>query len=136
MPIDDDKKIKEILLHSKTIAVVGASNKPLRDSHRIMLYLIREGYEVYPVNPAYKELDGVRCYPNLTAIGKPLDIVNVFRNPDALDEVVEEVIATNPKVLWLQLGVINPAAARRAENAGVQVVMDHCIAVDHSRLLR
>jgi uncharacterized protein len=136
MPIEDDKKIKDILSSSKTIAVVGASNKPLRDSHRIMQYLVREGYIVIPVNPMYKEIDGEKCYPNLTSIGKPIDIIDVFRNPDSVDEIVVEAIAVKAKTIWFQLGVVNAAAARKAEQAGLEVVMDHCIAVDHSRLMR
>jgi predicted CoA-binding protein len=136
MPIEDDKKIKEIFSTSKTIAVVGASSKPLRDSHRIMQYLKREGFTVIPVNPMYTEIDGEKCYPNLASIGKPVDIVDIFRNPDAVDEIIVEAIAANSKTVWLQLGVVNAAAARKAEKAGLQVVMDHCIAIDHSRLMR
>ena len=136
MPIEDDKKIKEIFSTAKTIAVVGASNKPLRDSHRILQYLKREGYIVIPVNPMYTEIDSEKCYPHLTSIGKTIDIVDVFRNPDAVDEIVAEAIAVKAKTIWLQLGVVNAAAARKAENAGLQVVMDHCIAIDHSRLMR
>jgi uncharacterized protein len=136
MPIDDDNKIKEILATVHTIAVVGASSRPLRDSHRIIQYLKREGYTVISVNPMYTEIDGEKCYPNLTSIGKPIDIVDVFRNPDAVDEIVEEAIAVRAKTIWLQLGVVNAAAAKRAEKAGLQVIMDHCIAIDHSRLMR
>jgi len=136
MPVEDDKKIKEILSASKIIAVVGASNKPLRDSHRIMQYLMRESYVVIPVNPMYAEIDGEKCFPDLTSIGKPIDIVDVFRNPDAVDEIVAEAIAVKAKTIWLQLGVVNAAAARNAEKAGLQVIMDHCIAIDHSRLIR
>jgi uncharacterized protein len=136
MPIEDDNKIKDILSSSKIIAVVGASNKPLRDSRRIIQYLIREGYIVIPVNPMYNEIDGEKCYPNLTSIGKPIDIVDVFRNPDMLDEIVVEAIAVKAKSIWFQLGVVNAVAARKAEKAGLQVVMDHCISVDHSRLMR
>jgi len=136
MPFEDDKKIKDILSTSKTIAVIGASNKPLRDSYRIMQYLTREGYAVIPINPMYTEIDGEKCYPNLTSIGKQIDIVDVFRNPDTVDEIVVEAIAVKAKTIWFQLGVVNAAAARKAENAGIQVVMDHCIAIDHSRLMR
>ena len=136
MPVEDDKKIKEIFSTVKTIAVVGASNKPLRDSHRIMQYLQREGYIVIPVNPMYTEIDGEKCYPNLTSIGKSIDIVDVFRNPDAVDEIVAEAIAVNAKTIWLQLGIVNAAAARKAEKAGLQVIMNHCIAIDHSRLMQ
>jgi uncharacterized protein len=136
MPIEDDKKIKDILMTARTIAVVGASNKPLRDSHRIMQYLKRERYVVIPVNPTYSEIDGEKCFPDLASVHSPIDIVDVFRNPDAVDEIVEEAIAVKTKTLWLQLGVVRAAAARKAEQAGIQVIMDHCIAIDHSRLIR
>jgi uncharacterized protein len=114
MPIEDDKKIKDILMTAQTIAVVGASNKPLRDSHRIMQYLKREGYIVIPINPTYTEIDGDRCFPDLISVQRPIDIVDVFRNPDAIDAIVEEAIAVKMKTLWLQLGVVHAAAARKA----------------------
>lgn len=136
MPIEDDKKIKEIFSSAKTIAVVGASSKPLRDSHRILQYLKREGFKVIPVNPKYTEIDGEKCFPDLASIGIPIDIVDVFRNPDAVDEIVTEAIAVKATTIWLQLGVVNGTAARKAEKAGLQVVMNHCIAIDHSRLAR
>jgi predicted CoA-binding protein len=136
MPIEDDNKIKEILTKAKTIAIVGASNKPLRDSRRIAEYLKREGYTVIPVNPAYLEINGEKCYPNLSSIGKPIDIVDVFRDPDTVDEIVDEAIEVKATTIWFQLGVVNPSAAKKAEKSGLNVVMDHCIAVDHSRLTR
>jgi predicted CoA-binding protein len=136
MPIEDDNKIKEILTKAKTIAIVGASNKPLRDSRRIAEYLKREGYTVIPVNPAYSEINGEKCYPNLSSIGKPIDIVDVFRDPDTVDEIVDEAIEVKATTIWFQLGVVNPSAAKKAEKSGLNVVMDHCIAVDHSRLTR
>jgi uncharacterized protein len=135
MPIEDDQIIKDILATAKTIAVVGASLKPHRDSNRIAHVLKKHGYRVYPVNPAYKEIDAEQCYPTIQAIGQPIDIVDVFRNPDAVDEIVDDALAAHAKTLWLQYGVINEPAARRAEQAGMQVLMDHCIAVDLSRLL-
>ncbi len=136
MPIEDDHAIKEILTKAKTIAVVGASEKPWRDSHRIFLFLKQKGYHVLPVNPVYQEIDGVKCYPTLQSIGEHIDIVDVFRNPDAVGEVVKDAIAAHAKALWLQLGVVNIAAAQKAESAGMQVVMDHCIAVEYSRLMK
>jgi uncharacterized protein len=136
MPIEDDKRIKDILMAARTIAVVGASSKPLRDSHRIMQYLKREGYIVVPVNPTYQEIEGEKCFPDLASIQRSIDIVDVFRNPEAVDAIVEEAIAVHVKTLWLQLGVVNAAAARKAEHAGLQVIMNHCIAIDHSRLIQ
>ncbi len=136
MSIEDGKKIKEILITAKTIAVVGASSKPWRDSHRIAGYLKRHGYTIFPVNPTYTEIDGEKCYPDLESIGKPIDIVDVFRNPDSVGETIDEAIAVKAKTVWLQIGVINEAAAQKAEAAGIQVVMDHCIAIDHTRLIQ
>jgi uncharacterized protein len=134
--IEDDKKIHEVLTTAKTIAVIGASTKPLRDSHRIIQYLKREGYRVFPVNPLYSEIDGDRCYPSLTSLGTAIDIVDVFRNPEAVEEIVDEAIAIHAKTIWFQLGVVNVVAARKAEKAGLNVIMNHCIAIDHSRLVR
>jgi predicted CoA-binding protein len=136
MPIEDDQTIREILTTAKTIAVVGASEKSWRDSNRIFLFLKQKGYSVIPVNPAYKEIDGVKCYPTVQSIGKTIDIVDVFRKSNAVGEVVEDAVAAHAPVLWLQLGVVNTRAVQRAEEAGMQVVMDHCIAVDYSRLTK
>jgi predicted CoA-binding protein len=136
MPIEDDITIRTILTAAKTIAVVGASNKPYRDSNRIAAYLKRKGYRVFLVNPTYSEIDGEPCFPGLASIGAMIDIVDVFRNSDAVPEIVDEAIAVHAKTMWLQLGVIHVQAAQRAEAAGVRVVMDHCIAVDHSRLVK
>ena len=136
MPIEDDAAIASILRSSRTIAVVGASPKPWRDSGSISQYLMHKGYEVYPVNPNYKEVFGRKCFPDLQSIGTAIDIVDIFRNPDQVDQVVEDAIAVKAKAVWMQLGVVNEKAAARAEKAGLQVVMDHCIAVEHSKLLR
>ncbi len=134
MPIEDDAAIRRILQTAKTVAVVGASTKPYRDSNRIADFLIRQGYTVIPVNPAYAETNGLKCYPDLRSVPVPIDIVDVFRNPDEIDDTVDEAIAVKARTLWLQLGVVNEAAARRAEAAGIQVIMDHCIAIDYQRL--
>jgi predicted CoA-binding protein len=136
VPIENDAKIKELLTAAKTVAVIGASSKPWRDSHRIARYLKKQGYAVIPVNPTYAAIDGAKCYPDLKSVGVQIDIVDVFRNPDAMDKIVDDAVAAKAKVLWMQLGVINEEAARKAERAGLQVVMDHCIAIDHSRLVR
>ena len=136
MPIEDDAKIREILTSARTIAVVGASSKPWRDSHRISQYLKHQGYTVIPVNPTYESIDGEKCYPDLKSVAVPIDIVDVFRNPDAVVEIIDDAIAAKAKIIWLQLGVINEGAAQKAERAGLKVVMDHCIAIDHSRLVR
>jgi uncharacterized protein len=136
MPIEDDKAIEAILRKARTIAVVGASPKPGRDSGVIASFLAGKGYNVFPVNPAYQEVLGMKCYPDLASIGSPVDIVDVFRNPDDVMPIIDEAIATGAKTVWMQLGVINEAAAEKAEASGIQVIMDRCIAVDHRRLVR
>jgi len=136
MPIENDAAVAALLKHAKRIAVVGASPKPWRDSGSIMLFLASRGYETIPVNPLYPDVHGIKCFPDLTSIGKPPDIVNVFRRSDAVAPVVEEAIRMSAKAVWMQLDVVNEAAARRAEEAGLQVVMDRCIAVEYRRLVR
>ncbi len=135
MPIEDDVRIESILRNAKTIAVVGASPKPWRDSSSISRFLIARGYDIYPVNPAHEVLFERKCYKNLKSIPVTIDIVDVFRNPEAVEEIVDEAIVVKAKTLWLQLGVVNVKAAEKAERSGLQVIMDHCIAVEHSRLI-
>jgi hypothetical protein len=135
MPIEDDNKIKEILTAAKTIAVVGASNKPYRDSNHIARFLKLKGYTIFPVNPKYEEIDGDKCYPDLKSIKTKIDIVDVFRNPNDVEEIVDEAIAINAETIWFQLGVVNKVAAEKAEQAKLKVVMDNCIAIDYSRLM-
>ncbi len=134
--MDDDTRIKTILQKSRTIAVVGASPHPWRDSGEIASFLAEHGYTVYPVNPKYTEILGLVCYPDLKAIPGRVDIVDVFRKSESLPEIADEAIAIKAKVLWGQLGVANEEAKRRAEEAGLEVVMDHCIAVEYRRLMR
>lgn len=136
MPIEDQDTIERILRNSKTVAVVGASPKPWRDSGSIAQYLMHKGYDVYPVNPAYETVFGKKCYKDLKSIPVEIDIVDVFRNSDVAEEIIAEAIAVKAKTVWLQLGVVNEKAATKAEQAGLQVIMDHCIAVEHSRLIK
>jgi predicted CoA-binding protein len=136
MPIEDDDAIREILGGAKTIAVVGASVKPWRDSNSVMQFLIEAGYKVFPVNPKYSEVLRIPCVPNLSHVPKGIDIVDVFRRSEALDLIVDEAIANGAKTLWTQFGVVDVKAAAKAEQAGMKVIMDHCIRVDHRRLLR
>jgi predicted CoA-binding protein len=136
MPIDDDEAIRRILKSAKTIAVVGASVKPWRDSNSIMKFLIDKGYKVFPVNPQYSQVLGISCAPSLSNLVEKIDIVDVFRRPDALEPMVDEAIAIGAKTLWTQLGVVNQMAAEKAEQAGLNVVMDRCIMMDYRRLLR
>ena len=121
---------------AKTIAVVGASPKPWRDSGSIGQYLIQRGYDVYPVNPKYQEVLGKKCYSDLRSLPASIDIVDVFRNPDHVTEIIDDAIAIKARTVWMQLGVVNDRAALKAEQAGLLVVMDHCIAVEHARLVK
>ena len=123
-----DSDLKQILAEAKTIALVGASAKPNRDSHRVMRFLLDRGYTVIPVNPhhAGDKILGQTVYPSLDAISEPIDMVDVFRHSDAALQVAREAISIKAKVLWMQLGVINQKAAELATSAGLKVVMNHC----------
>lgn len=126
--------LARILREAKRIAVVGLSPKPDRPSHDVALYLMKQGYEVIPVNPGQKEILGMPCYKSLREVPGPLDMADVFRPPEAVPEVVEDAIAKGVKAVWTQLGIVNNAAAQRARAAGLQVVMNKCTKVEHARL--
>jgi predicted CoA-binding protein len=132
--IEDDNQLIEILKDAKTIAVVGASPDPNRDSNRIMEYFIKVGYDVIPVNPNYEKIFDRKCFPTVTSIGIPVDIVDVFRRSEFVDEAAKDVVSANAKVLWMQLGVINESAAQYAMDNGLKVVMNRCIMVEYRRL--
>ena len=122
------------LLHSaKTIAVVGLSNNPLRASYFVGYYLKRHGYRVIPVNPREKEILGETSYPNLSEVSEHVDIVNVFRAPDALPGIAKEAVEMGAGALWTQFGVINDEGAQIAEDGGLTVIMDRCLKVEHAR---
>lgn len=123
----------EILRRYKRIAVVGLSANPFRPSHFAAIYLLAEGYTVIPVNPREQEILGQRCYPSLLAIKEPVEVVNIFRDPAAVPAIVEEAIEIGAKVVWMQLGVIHEGAAQRARDAGLEVVMDRCMKIEHAR---
>jgi predicted CoA-binding protein len=135
MPIENAETIRKILEETKTIAVVGASPKPGRDSGTITQFLIEKGYTVIPVNPIYKEVLGLTCYPDLKSIPQRIDLVDIFRRSEEVAAIVEEAIGTGAKFVWMQLGVVNPEAAARAERAGLKVVMDRCIAIEYRHLI-
>jgi hypothetical protein len=127
-------EIREILSTMKTIAVVGLSEKPERDSWRVAAYLQEHGYRVVPVNPSATEILGEKCWPDLASIPFPVDIVDVFRKIDAVPAIVEEAIAMGAKVVWLQLGLAHHASAERTRAAGLRVVQSKCIKIEHMRL--
>ncbi|MGV0853085.1 CoA-binding protein [Mycolicibacterium phlei] len=128
--------LERILRETRTIAILGASPNPARASHEIWTYLKRTGqYELYLVNPTVSEIDGTPVYPSLADLPVVPDLVDVFRRTEHLREVLDDTIAVGAKVLWLQLGLWDPQIAADGEAAGLQVVMDRCIKVDHARLL-
>lgn len=131
-----DPTLREILQGAQTIAVVGHSDKPHRTSYQIAQYLRRAGYTVYPVNPTVDEIDGEKSYPTVADIPAEIDIVNVFRRSEHLAGVVEDAIAAEAEIVWAQLGIADNAAAQTAEKAGLTMVMDSCIKVEHARLVR
>ncbi len=133
-----DTDIRRILDETRTVALVGASAKEVRPSFFVLKYLIAKGYAVFPVNPglAGQEILGRTCYPTLAAIPEPIDMVDIFRASDAVPGIVDEALSLDPKpkVIWMQLTVRHDEAARRAEEAGLTVVMDRCPKIEYARL--
>ena len=129
--------ILNILQNCRTIAVVGLSPKPERDSHHVALYLQQQGYRIVPINPMATDILGERCWPTLSAAAQHLkiDLVDVFRNSADVAPIADEAIAIGAQALWLQLGVQDDAACARARAAGLQVVQNHCALVEHQRLV-
>jgi predicted CoA-binding protein len=129
----DPLTIQRVLLNSKSIAIVGLSNNPLRASYFVGFYLKRHGYRVIPVNPREKEILGERSYGSLLEVPEPVDMVDVFRAPDALPGIARDAVAIGAKCLWTQFTVVNEEGARIAEEGGLAVVMDRCVKVEHAR---
>ena len=127
-------ELRRILKTNHTIAVVGLSADWYRPSYFAAKYMQEHGFRIIPVNPKYDEILGEKCYPNLKAIPEPVDIVDVFRKPDDCVPIAQDAVAIGAKVLWLQLGVVNEEAARVAEAAGLEVVMDRCVKIEYARL--
>lgn len=128
------KRISEILQSARTIAVVGVSSKRFRPSYGVTEYMQRAGYRIIPVNPQETEVLGEKSYPDLDSVPEPVDIVDIFRRSEFVPEIVEAAIRKGAKAIWMQEGVVHEEAARRAEAAGLAVVMDHCILKEHRRL--
>ncbi len=122
-----------ILEKYKRIAMVGLSGNPYRPSHFAALYLLAEGYEVIPVNPREKVILGQTCYPSVRAIPGGAEVVDIFREPSAVPAIVDEAIEIGAKVVWMQLGVIHEKSAEKAREAGLEVVMDRCMKIEHAR---
>ena len=131
---EDINTLRRILKQGKTIAVVGLSANWWRPSYFAAKYMQEHGYRIIPVNPQYREVLGEKCYANLRDIPEPVDIVDCFRRSEDIGPIADEAIAIGAKVLWLQLGVINHEAAEKARKAGLDVVMDRCVKIEHARL--
>jgi predicted CoA-binding protein len=136
MPLTRDEDIAELLSNARTIAMVGASDRPDRPSYGVMKFLQGRGYRVLPVNPEItgEHVHGEFVWRELAQIGELIDIVDIFRRSDAAGEAVDQAIAVGAKAVWMQLGVIDEEAAARAEAAGLKVVMNHCIKIEILRL--
>jgi uncharacterized protein len=133
--MNNDKEMKEILLSVRTIASVGVSSNPEKESYEVAAYLKDQGYRVIPVNPTATEILGEKSYPSLGNIPDKVDVVQVFRKPEDVPPVVEEAIKIGAKVVWMQAGIVNEEAAQKARAAGLQVVMDACMRATHRRLI-
>ena len=123
--------ITDLLKHARTIAVVGLSNSPLRPSHGVSAYMQSQGYQIIPVNPQVEESLGEKSYPSLLDVPEKIDLVNVFRRSEYVGEIVDQAIQLKVPAIWLQEDVINEAAAQKARQAGIFVVMDRCILKEH-----
>ncbi len=131
----NDKQITDVLREAKTIAVVGLSNNPIRASFGVSRFLQRQGYRVIPVNPNETEVLGERAYASVKDVPDQIDIVNIFRRPARVPEVVDDALQKGARCIWMQEGVVNHEAAKKAEEAGIPVVMDRCILKELARLL-
>jgi len=134
-PAEEDK-LRALLREARTIAVVGLSPNPMRPSNSVARYLQRSGYTIVPVNPGHPEILGEKSYRTLTDAARehPIDIVDVFRRSEHVGAIVDEAIAVHPKLIWLQLGIVDAAAAQRAAAAGIPFIQDLCIAIEHKSL--
>ena len=126
--------MEQLLEETRTIAVVGLSPRPERPSYGVARYLIAMGYKVIPVNPTVDEVLGLKSYPDLQSIPEPVDVVDIFRRSEHVPPIVEQAIAIGAKAVWMQLGVMHAEAAAQAEAAGLAVVMNRCMSIEHQRL--
>lgn len=133
--MNNDQTMKEILQSAKTIASVGLSSNPEKESYGVGEYLKKQGYRLIPVNPTADEILGERSYPDLESVPEKIDVVQVFRKPEDVPPVVESAIQVGAKVVWMQEGIVNEAAAQSARAAGLQVIMDACMRETHQRLI-
>lgn len=132
--MDEKETIRKILKESKTIAVVGLSPEPERPSHGVASYLKSHGYKIIPVNPTADEVLGEKSYPDLKQVPVKIDVVDIFRRPEFVQQIVEDAIKIGAKSVWMQEGIVHEEAARKAREAGLLVVMDRCMMKEHARL--
>lgn len=133
--MNSDQMLKDILSSAKTVASVGLSSNHARESYGIVQYLKGQGYRIIPVNPTATEILGEKAYPDLESVPEKIDVVQVFRKPEDVPPVVDSAIKAGAKVVWMQEGIVNEEAAAKARAAGLQVVMDACMRVEHRRLI-
>lgn len=136
MSAAEAERIADLLKQSKTIAVVGLTDNPLRPSYGVSSYMQSQGYRIIPVNPNVRDSLGEKAYANLLDVPEKIDIVNIFRRPEAVPEVVDEAVQLNVPAIWMQEGVVHEEAAEKARKAGIFVVMDKCILKEHMRYVR
>jgi predicted CoA-binding protein len=130
-----DDHLKDILNATKSIAVVGISDRKNAPAHSVPVYLQKQGYQIFPVNPKYEHVLGEKAYPNLLAVGESVDVVLVFRRSEFVPEIIQQAIEIGVKVVWMQEGIVNLDAAEAAKDAGMEVIMDTCMRATHQRLL-
>ncbi|HSU44556.1 MAG TPA: CoA-binding protein [Casimicrobiaceae bacterium] len=133
--VDDIAGLRRILARSRTLAVVGLSAQWYRPSYFAAKYMQDHGYRIIPVNPRYGEVLGEKCFPDLRSIPQPVDLVDCFRKSEDIPPLADDAVAIGAKVLWMQLGIVNDAAAQRASAAGLDVVMNRCVKIEHARIL-
>ena len=133
--MNEPETIKRILRESKTIAVIGLSDKPERYSYRVSSYMKSQGYKVIPVNPNISRWQGEKSYPDLKSVPGPIEVVDIFRRSEFVPGIVDEAISARAKAVWMQVGVVNENAAEKAENAGLLVVMNRCMHVEHMKFM-
>jgi len=130
----DTNTLRRILTDYKRVAIVGLSDDRSRPSNAVAKYLLEHGFEIIPVNPNCTEILGQKCYPDLASIPTPVDIVDLFRRIEHIPALVDAAIDIKAKVVWMQLGLVHEQAAKKARDAGLEVVMDRCIKIEHARL--
>ena len=135
-PVPQTDPIQELLEHSRNIAVVGLSDSPLRPSHGVSAYMQTQGYKIIPVNPEVTNVLGETAYPSLLDVPDKIDIVDIFRRPEFVPDIVDQAIKLKVKAIWMQEGIVHEQAAKKARDAGIFVVMDRCILVEHRRRMQ